>query len=731
MPYYVTHRCEFDTVKTRLVKIEIHKEFTEAPTAPVINLIAATESPLEINYQNGEFDKMAPIRESKLRLRILNKNVNASDFFINYDTEYKILVYIAAENTLNYNLEWAGFLDNNIITEPLLDTYSTIEISANDGLSLLKTKDLVSSINDQIWNKISLKNLLAVVLYHTNLQLNFNTYINLYNDAPSNVRNDIGQMNDVFDYTFVYSHTFLRGPRDFDDCYAVLSKIMQSFGCTIFQARGEWFIIQTNDRALNQLDGTLRDFSGEPYDVDLNAQYNTLIGLNEETKLINADALTSVEKAYKEVSVKYKFTSPPIYFRNWDLVDGIFRANLSTNTRKIYELSHWEFGQSWTQVVPINGSKKGYVAADIVNTINGDVELRRYLVLYRNDGMGSAFNGESAVKTQRYPVNKGDIINVGFRARLNVALTPGTYTFYKCIVKLIGNDGNNYYLAGGDAKWYTNIQALIKTHDTNIDTRLWSDFFGGDSKPLPVSGIIELEFTSHGTFAGDEVHFTDLTFEVKSQMNDLVTVDGYEEKRENADGLNIVNKYDNELFICHSPNISNIGAIFGNASLPTTIQTFRYKNEETKVTFLQYMAKAYWRAFHRNFIRVEGALYNLYQNNRLLSLLETVKFDFYNNKIFMLTTLNMDIRNETAEFTCIEVTDPDLLDPKLEEANIEIPIDVSAPSVNSFRYLNVKAKDVNDPLKEPKFPIDHRSGIFGYLQSINRTRRMRRYNNYQ
>jgi hypothetical protein len=97
----------------------------------------------------------------------------------------------------------------------------------------------------------------------------------------------------------------------------------------------------------------------------------------------------------------------------------------------------------------------------------------------------------------------------------------------------------------------------------------------------------------------------------------------------------------------------------------------------------------------------------------------------------MLTTLNMDIRNETAEFTCIEVTDPDLLDPKLEEANIEIPIDVSAPSVNSFRYLNVKAKDVNDPLKEPKFPIDHRSGIFGYLQSINRTRRMRRYNNYQ
>lgn len=702
MPYTPKYRCEFDTIKGRKIKIDIEEDTLSAPT--VINLTASSESPLEISYPNGEFEKMCPIRESKVRFKILNDVVTAEDFYITSDTQFKVKIYI------NNVLEWAGWLDNNIITEPFLDTTNEIELSGNDGLSLLKTKKLVDSVEQQIWNKISISNLLAVALYHTKLELNYSTFINLY-PTGSFIRMANTQLNDIFNFVFVYSHGFLKGPRDFDDCYEVLSKIMQSFGCTLFQARGQWYIIQTNDRIANVLDGTNRDYTGLNLSVSLNQSFKIDIGLNEITKLINADALISMEKSFKEVALKYKFERPPIFFRNWDLLDGILDNAKSTSTQKIYELEHWLPCETWNLIVPgqINVNRKAYVGADINTATNS--EIRRYLVLYRAD------NNETAIKTTRYPVNQGNVLNVGFSAKLNTALIPNRTIFYKCIVKLIGNNGTNYYLAGGDAKWYTNYQALVLQHNTNIDTRLWTNFFGGNASPIPVDGLIEMEFTSHGVFSATEVHFKDMTMEINAIFNDLITVDGFEQKSETLDNLR--NKYDNDLFISSSPNISNSCAILSEASNPTSITSFNYKSSALNMPFLQYMTRAYWRTMYRKFMRLEGRLYDLYQGSRLLSPLNSVEFPEIENKEFMITTLQMDIRQESAEFTMIELR---------TTANNS---DFTENGNESFRYLNVKAKDENDPLKEPRFPIDWRYGIFGILQSLNRTKKMRRFNNYQ
>jgi hypothetical protein len=672
----------------------------------VVNLIASGQSPVELSYPNGEFEKMNPIRESKMRIKILTKNVNYEDFTILYDTQFKVKLYV------NDTLEWLGWLDNDYITEAFLDIPVELELSANDGLSMLKTKNLVDSVEQQIWDKISINNLLAVLLYHTKLELNYSTYINLY-PTGSQIRVANTQLNDVFNYAFVYAHTFLKGPRDFDDCYQVLSKIMQSFGCTLFQARGQWYIIQTNDRIANVLDGTNRDYTGSNLSVSLNQSFKINIGLNEATKLINADALVSIEKPFKEVALKYKFERPPIYFRNWDLLDGILDNAKSTATRKIYELQHWLPCETWNQIVPgqINVNRKAYVAADINTTINA--EIRRYMVLYRNN---TGFS-ETAIKTTRYPVNGGDIINVGFSARLNIALIPNRYIFYKCVVKLIGNNGTNYYLAGGDANWYTNFQALVKTHDTNYDTRLWSDFFGGNSKPIPVSGLIELEFTSHGAEDATEVHFKDITFEINGRFQEQITVDAFEFKSESLQ--NIRNKYDNDIFISTSPNISNTGSIISSSASPTSIDYWNYKNTNINIPFLQYITRAYWRTMWRNFMRIEGRLYDLYQGNRLLSPLNSIEFTEFEDKEFMLTTLQMDLRQETSEFTMIELRD-------ISNTN-----DFTQNGTESFRYLNVRAKDENDPLKEPRFPVDWKLGVFGVLQSLIRRKKMRRYNNYQ
>jgi hypothetical protein len=117
-------------------------------------------------------------------------------------------------------------------------------------------------------------------------------------------------------------------------------------------------------------------------------------------------------------------------------------------------------------------------------------------------------------------------------------------------------------------------------------------------------------------------------------------------------------------------------------------------------------------------MRLEGRLYDLYQGSILLSPLNTVEFTEVEDKEFMITTLQMDIRQESAEFTMIELR------------NTANNSDFTQNGTESFKYLNVKAKDENDPIKEPKTPIDWKFGTIGVISSLIRRGKRRRFNNY-
>jgi hypothetical protein len=715
MAYNTKYRIEFDTIKGRSVKVDIEED---GFSGSVTNLIASGETPLEINYPNGEFDKMTGIRESKIRIKVLSTNVDISDFLIISDTQYKVKVYI------NNTVEWLGWLDNDYITEEFLDTPVVIELSASDGLSLAKSIDLSDLSNNQVWGLYRVKEFIAYALDKTGLGLDFYSFINMFPAGFARTTLD----NDAFYYSYITSHTFLRGPREFDDAYTVLSKIMQAFGCTLFQARGAWYIIQTNDRVANDLDGNRRNASGTYQENHLNQSFVIDIGLNEVTKLINADALTSWEKEFKETVIKYSFKMPPIFFRNWDLIDGTFSSPLSgtitrfklvdgvvtsfTLQRQVYELENWVESSNAPSVYPV--TYEPYTGVEI--DTNTSAELVRYLMFY--SGTEDFLAGFKGITTTSYPVNKDDVFSLSYATReKNTGFKNNAQGIFVRIYKSNGD----YYFLEPNGRWRFEGQGGIsnigKTWERAEDRRFWKEY-SIESEPIPENGLLSIMFSNfgHSRTANNEVHFKDLSVEIKTYFNEMLEVDGYEYKNSQANELK--NLYDNEIFVSKSDNIGTQGAILTDSYAQVPSWKYSGANDNTAVAFAKYISRGYWRAMYRNFQRMEGRLYDLYQGSRLLSLLNTVQFSAITDKEFMITTLNIDVRNEAAEFTMVELR---------STANNN---DFTETGTEAFKYLNIKARNFDDVIKEPRTPIEWRYGTAGIVASLLRRNKRRRFNNY-
>lgn len=673
---------------------------------PYKDLQASGQSPIELSYPNGEFEKMNPIRESKMRIKILTKNVNYEEFTITYDTQYKVKLYV------NDTLEWLGWLDNDLITEPFLDVPVEMELSANDGLSILKTTDLQTQSGDQMWGLYKMKEFIANALYRTKLNLDFVSFINMYPESTLE-RDSVVPASydwDAFFFSQIYATTFLKGPRDFDDCYQVLSKIMQSFGCTLFQARGKWYIVQTNDRIANVLDGTIRDYTGLATGIAMNQNFAISVGLNEITKLINADALVSIEKPFKEVAIRHKFDVPPTYFRNFDLLD------LAADAYSGVAPAYWTAAPS---DLSLNQRllNRGQVFIDLEAGTNA--EIRRGISLVGGDFVLPY----SAKRTTLYPINKDDRINFSYSVKYSVPFFDSARQ--KCYVLFISESGQAYYLDAA-GRWaipsqatpgFDFYRAIGYVYHRDEDRRFWKSY-NIRSQGVPGNGTISIILTSvsNNKFVGNyNVLFKDLEFSVETSFNELTEVDGYEQKSDTT--ANLKNKFDAEIFIANAPNISTQGSLLRSNFINAA--NWKYKGGGSPIMpFAKYITRAYWRTMWRNFMRIEGRLYDLYQGGRLLSPLNSIEFTEVEHKEFMLTTLQMDLRQETSEFTMIELRDTSNTNDYTQNGN------------ETFRYLNVKAKDENDPIKEPKTPIDWRFGPFGVLSSLIRRSKRRRFNNY-
>lgn len=692
MAFAVKYRCEFSTILGRAGNVDIEED---GYAGDIIPLTAFGTDALIIKYPNAEFDKLTGVRESFMELSICSSDtISALDFITDSDTQLKVKVYIQG------TLEWTGWLDNDQLQETFIDTITEIRLTANDGLSLLKNIQLSNTSDEQIWGIDMVRDYLGFCLNKTDLGLRWISLINMY---PKTVdQRGVDPDFDAFYYAHLTSFTFLTGPRDFDDCFTVLSKILEAFHCTLFQARGAWYIIHTPDRIANRLDGVDRADVADSTDNVLvsNVNYAFDIGITRDQKLKDADALLSIAKPNKFVNLQYEFKLPAVYFRNFDMRDGTFNAPLSTSDRGVYTLDHWTevVGDTWVGVE--------------VNTTNL-AEIQRYIlqfpvVTYSDAGV------QPRARTTPFYVTANDKITFGYTTREKNTGFVNTSQFNYVIL----TDGVDTYYLDDDGKWYTSIKAIGYQWAAAEDRRFWKTY-SITSDVMPISGAIYFDLTAIGNSrtATNEVHYKDLQFEIIPFVNETQYLKGYQQKSEQTAKLKL--DYDNQIYLSRVDNAAFQGSILDSSY--ESIPDWKYYSalDATAVPFEKYITRNYWRAVYRNYIKMEINLFNLYQSSRLISLLNTVRFDQIADKEFMITTMNSNIIQEESQMTLIEIRATDSTDDFTEIAASE-----------TFRYLTTQ-QEVLEEIAEQKKPLDWRFGTIGIIFSLLQRRKRRNFNNYK
>jgi len=262
MAYNHIYNLQFkglDQVGTNLYyQVKFEKQEVTVVPYDIIELVPAQDSAFVLNYKASKDNIFAPIRASYVDIKCFipyDSTVQPSDFFYEND-EYSLRVSFYETNGTTETLKWRGFLLPDVIQYEWQEQYY-LQLTATDNLAVLKDikytrEDYYALYNDtNVDTCIDINDFVCRLLKKTGSELDVaffsqfkldGTLVNLANLKLS-------------EYSSVDWSTF--EPKD---CYFLLSSLMESLGCVVYQSNKDatWYVVAINDLAVNDLvtDGT-------------------------------------------------------------------------------------------------------------------------------------------------------------------------------------------------------------------------------------------------------------------------------------------------------------------------------------------------------------------------------------------------------------------------------------------------------------------------------------------
>lgn len=281
-------------------------------------------------------------------LPVEDSAVGFPDFLSFNDRKYYVKLYKDSD------ILWRGFLFNDYVGLPFTTGNIKVEMIAIDGLSFLEYAQFDYYGTDSINSTKRLIDIISETLYTIGFpDTTFvRTSCSYYAQGMLNRSN--GQQYEPFAQTYQYR-------RDFQGLtyYEVLNKIVESFGCILFQNNGEWQLYAINQIADATRYFTRYEIGSVAYvsDAGILSRTTTIEPYNgDNVHFINNSQLKIVRKGYPKIVLNHVFSYPDNFVHN-----GNFKGYSDVFHPYGWTISSSDSSPIDGQIVPDNNYSSNYV----------------------------------------------------------------------------------------------------------------------------------------------------------------------------------------------------------------------------------------------------------------------------------------------------------------------------------------------------------------------------------
>lgn len=311
------------TAATKNNEVAVVEMYIDEVVAAVIEYPATA---IQLQYIPRSDDIYEPIYASQLNVSIdvTDDDDNMPDFTTLNDRKYLVKLFIDGV------IYWQGWVLSDLVQYSFTTGRKELAFNAIDGLGMLDYIPFTFTETNVAGNtKLSPQSTLYF-LYSCLAKIGFPVGLNLitacsYYAAGMSNRGD-GSQYEPFNQSYLRPVYFQNDDETYETCLVVLTKILKSFGCKLYQSNGKWYIVAVNEFAAAPYFAFTYFTEYTPAGVLVTSgTFNTLSEIQPYTGntsglyFTNNSQMKLFKKGYNNFNYRYDISYSPNYISNPNL----------------------------------------------------------------------------------------------------------------------------------------------------------------------------------------------------------------------------------------------------------------------------------------------------------------------------------------------------------------------------------------------------------------------------